>query len=314
MSSPSPTLQNAQFPFDSLDADVLLCTTDGVSFRVHKAILRIASTHFNKKFKTRSADFQSQDDDTQIVCVEEDSRVLDLLLRHLYPVPSPDIQLIGEAFTVLEAARKYEIPTVVDTMKATVFKVAQTNPLRVYTLAAIWHWEDEMRIAAKASLNHALSEVYVPELESIDGGTYYRLLAYHRLCSRVAIAVTGDITWMLKKFADYEWEPTWLSCRICPVYAFKVPSQADTDSDSLDVSCEATAWFHRYILNLQDYLRLKPCSFAVDDPAVLDPCLVEATSCPECRKSVLPDIRKFSQMLRHEIDSAVSEVELEIRK
>ncbi|KAF8262050.1 hypothetical protein EI94DRAFT_1604033 [Lactarius quietus] len=69
-------------------ADVILCSSDLVSFHVHKSILAISSPFFNDMFSLPQPCGEKVVDGLPIVHVSEDSKLLHSLLMVLYPIPS----------------------------------------------------------------------------------------------------------------------------------------------------------------------------------------------------------------------------------
>ncbi|PSR70421.1 hypothetical protein PHLCEN_2v13672 [Hermanssonia centrifuga] len=96
----------APAPFDQLEADTVLRTSDTVDFYVHKSILMVASSVFETMFSLpQPADAAQQ----SVIHVSEDSRTLEYLLRFCYPlVDNPVFDDLSKLEVVLESAMKYE--------------------------------------------------------------------------------------------------------------------------------------------------------------------------------------------------------------
>jgi hypothetical protein len=69
-------------------ADVILQSSDLVSFRVHKSILAISSPFFNDLFSLPQPQHDTAVDGLPIVHMSEDAELLHSLLTLLYPIPS----------------------------------------------------------------------------------------------------------------------------------------------------------------------------------------------------------------------------------
>lgn len=197
--------QPAPHPWDSPHADVVIRTTDLINFSVHRDVLSFASTTF--KDRTVSLDPstshctrcpcgpKARGDRLPIIHVAVTSHVLNVLLRHIYPVDTIEVTEVTDVFAVLKAAREYTVASVAKKFQAQVSQLAQSKPLEVHAHAARYKWEEEMRTAARASLSHTVEGVYVTQMEDNNAGTYFRLLTYHRECSQIASAVVNDLGW-----------------------------------------------------------------------------------------------------------------------
>ncbi|KAF8334638.1 uncharacterized protein EI90DRAFT_2847515, partial [Cantharellus anzutake] len=85
------------------DGDVILRSTDGVEFRVHKYILSISSPFFSSMFT-----LPQTSGETQTIEIAEDAKTLDALLRFIYPTSGlRRIENLEEGISILFASRKY---------------------------------------------------------------------------------------------------------------------------------------------------------------------------------------------------------------
>lgn len=92
-------------PFDaSSTGDCILSTPEGVHFKVHRAVMSIASPVFADIPQARSPD-----DDTPIIRVTEGPKTLTTLLTMIYPVDPPIINDLDLMLDVVEAYHKYSI-------------------------------------------------------------------------------------------------------------------------------------------------------------------------------------------------------------
>jgi len=108
---PSPTPSTASFPFDATsDGDVLLRSSDGVQFRVHRIILATSSHFFKDMFSLPQQPTLDGLEALSTVPFTEASDTLDSLLRAIYPVDEPDLKLVQDIERVMEAAIKYDVP------------------------------------------------------------------------------------------------------------------------------------------------------------------------------------------------------------
>jgi hypothetical protein len=158
-------------PPDLEDADIILQSSEGVNFRVHKWIVSMASSRL---LSTESG----LQDDLPVFKVFEDARTLGALLWLCYPFCDPETVDIDVAGAVLRAARKYRINKVILLMKKRYRKEVRVNPLRVYFAAVHCGWKDEAQEAASCAAVRPMEESYVPEMDRSPAVVYHFLLQY----------------------------------------------------------------------------------------------------------------------------------------
>ncbi|KAH8104112.1 hypothetical protein BXZ70DRAFT_684987 [Cristinia sonorae] len=299
---------HAAFPFDRTDADLILRSTDLIDFRVHRAILEMSSSFFanpSDVLDSCSGGMSSAEEGGLPIChINATGHILDLLLRHPYPVPTPDVDDMDAAYALLRVSREYGFALVVDGLKRTILRFAEANPLKAYARAAMLGCKEEMQLAARISLRYPILEEYVPELEELSAGIYHRLLSYHRLCGRVAAAVVDDMEWAA--LHDGSPAPAWLTCHLCP--SFKVgafPKSKDRDL------C-ATSWFHTLVLTLKQGLRARPCGSTLFNSELSETSLTEAMACPVCHDTAAAECRRLILLLKEEVNHAISKIRLHI--
>lgn len=176
--------------------------------------------------------------------------------------------------------------------KRAVAQLADTNPLRVYALAAQRRWEHEMRAAARAALGHPLHELYVQELEELSAGAYFRLLAYHRACAKAVAGRAADLAWMEPVAAKQGWQPGMGRCQ--------------------SEECGGR-WFMRYLATVRKALRMRPRADTLENPALVNAALNIPMMCQACRATMFSDLRMFNKLLAAEVERVLEEIELEIR-
>ncbi|KAJ3559677.1 hypothetical protein NM688_g209 [Phlebia brevispora] len=191
----SSSAQIAQFPFDRLDADVVLRSADGVDFYVYKAILSLASSFFATMFSLEQPPPVASSLRHPVIAVSEDSNTLDALLRYSYPVGNPEMRTLEELDKVSFAAIKYDIPETLMTLRLILRGLTPQAPGSAFAVACNHSWEDEARLAAEHCRKIAVSRdrsditnfactlpgaVFVDQMGRIPAGAYYRLLSYIR--------------------------------------------------------------------------------------------------------------------------------------
>lgn len=172
-------------PFDRDDADLIIRSSDGVDFRVHRIILSLSSYFFADMLALPQPSGTAS---IPIVDVTEDSHschTFDMFLRFSYPIIDPEVKSLLELRKVLTAAVKYDAAIVVHAMKKIMVSPPSLNkePLRVYAIACIFGLEEEAQIAADYAVTTHTSGSWVEEYEELDeisAGAYYRLLKLRR--------------------------------------------------------------------------------------------------------------------------------------
>ena len=166
------------YSFDAEDADLILRSTNSKEFRVHRCILSIASPVFRNMLTFP----QPHDPDHQLPHVDlpETTTTLNILLRYIYPIPSPKIEDFTTLCNVLVSAEKYEAEGVISRLRTILISshFLDLHPLRVYATACRWSFIEEAKLASTRT-------VFVDLVKEGEGCTedmkYMSGLDYHRL-------------------------------------------------------------------------------------------------------------------------------------
>lgn len=286
----------ASYPFNKSNADLILRSSDAVEFRVRKAILAEASPIFEDMLSIPQPPNQhcqgasSSRIDLPLVGLTESSTTLYYLLGFCYPIENPQIASVEHAFAVLEAARKYMMDYVVSQMQQQFATLAERDPLRTYAMACSRGWEDEMRIAARASLSRPLEDgADMAELESISAGAYLRLRAYHRTCRKVVMSLHycgwdgGKRVWFPKRSKKH-------------------------------VNIDVESWCVEYMEAARQVLQSRPCGATVLAPEIAYKFLVDIVSRLSLSEKtrVIFDLRRFTSDLAQRVEEAVAQVRWQI--
>ncbi|OCH85819.1 hypothetical protein OBBRIDRAFT_739184, partial [Obba rivulosa] len=182
------TKQRLTAPFDSLDADIIVRSSDKVDFPVRKCFLAAASAVFEAMLSLPQPENTSAPNGLPVVELVEDSRTLDIILRLSYPIDTVlPADFIDHARSVLETTHKYAFDGVLERIKRRLHtsRILEREPLRMYTIACSLGMEDIARSAARQTLRcDPFDFPHVPELRHITAAPYSRLLQYHRACSQ----------------------------------------------------------------------------------------------------------------------------------
>ncbi|KAF8988933.1 hypothetical protein BDQ17DRAFT_1314549 [Cyathus striatus] len=150
-------IQLASVPFNDEKADLILHSSDGVHFYVHKVILSIASNFFRDMLSLpQLVKIEDHDLKPSPLEVSEDSCTMDALLRFCYPVRDPVVDELPVA-----ANLKYQMNVVAETITETFKKFITSSPLKVYGLACRPGISDESlaRLAAQEWMKQKASWV-----------------------------------------------------------------------------------------------------------------------------------------------------------
>ena len=178
--------------------DVALLSSDNVLFYVGRSVLVDASPFFRDMFSleqpphpTPSSGFEVED----ALPFPEDSSIVEMLLRLCCGLTEAVVKDIPTISRVLEAARKYQLRDVRDVAKQWIWAHVYTLPLQVYAFSCRYNLEEEAAAAAevwKERFVHKFRRAdsgfsmavegasYIPEMDDISSGAYFRLLQYVR--------------------------------------------------------------------------------------------------------------------------------------
>ena len=166
------------YSFVDEDADLILRSTDSKEFRAHRCILSIASPIFRDMFAfPQPLDLAHE---LPRVDLPETATTLDILLRYIYPIPSPKIEDFVTLCNVLASAEKYGAEGVISRLRTILISphFLDLDPLRVYAIACRWSFLEEAKLVSTHT-------VYVDLVKQGDGCTedmkYMSGLDYHRL-------------------------------------------------------------------------------------------------------------------------------------
>ena len=190
---PPPPEKLADAPFDHPRADLVLRSSDEVHFHVLKGILSIASTVFVDMFSIRSPPSEHQDQ-IQVVSVSEDSTALDLALRHIYPMETPEGDKLHYASILAEFTRKYQVEALNKFITSYLTNNIERDPVGVYAIAVTYGYDGVGANAARSCLNLRFTCLKSPYLRCST--TEVELLKYHAACGDAASAfASSNRTW-----------------------------------------------------------------------------------------------------------------------
>ncbi|TFY82479.1 hypothetical protein EWM64_g1533 [Hericium alpestre] len=205
-----PAPRDAGAPFNDSTADVILRSSDNVSFHVHKVILSLASPFFRDMFSipqsTSGSEFSMVSQEAEclpVVDVTEDARTLETVLRCCYPVEWPTVTQLSDVRLILEAAQKYDLDAAYKLAVASLKASIDQDVLGVFAIACRCKLSEVCVAAARQFLQHKLITFDSEELDHIPARQYHKLLQYHQRCSAAASAVVKSRTWLVGVDAEF---------------------------------------------------------------------------------------------------------------
>ncbi|KAJ6556513.1 hypothetical protein DFH09DRAFT_1037738 [Mycena vulgaris] len=233
------------FPFDDPAGDVILRSSDGIDFHVHRVVLSLASPFFKQMFTLPQPNAEPG---VPVILVSESALVLDRALRFWYPGAGPILsQTLVELEKTLECLLlKYDIQSIIPFAKHQLRGYMEGNPVAVFAIACRHEWKDLAMESAQSSLRlpiRTFPSERPSQLKYITGDNY------HAECGKIATSTSSSRKWLTSSV-----NLPGFGCRtassICPV----APLGALTN-----VSVETiAAWFSGYLKRLPDALATKP--------------------------------------------------------
>ena len=175
-----PTAVPLSSDFCADDADVIIRAAGAFDFRVHKCILSLISPVFKDMFTIPQPPTDTPGTLPR-VDVTESPGTWEIILRTIYPMPTPVIGSIDDLESLLLAAKKYEMRFVVDSHEYRFMDrgFMQEDPLRLYAIACACGVEDWAKYVARNAENLAVTRrSNAGSLEGLTIASYHRLISF----------------------------------------------------------------------------------------------------------------------------------------
>jgi len=184
----SPMINNPELPTSALpiyhpsfaapDADIPLRSSDGTHFRIYSTVLRTTCDFFTQMLSLPQGNLESTED---VIALDEKAVVLEKLLRLISGLEIPRWESYEDVESVLSAADKYGAAGAVSLIRSAITAPRfLEEPLRLYTLAARFNWEDELNLAAKLTLTLSIyDDAYDSILAKIPSFHLHKLMKLH---------------------------------------------------------------------------------------------------------------------------------------
>ncbi|KAJ7290630.1 hypothetical protein C8J57DRAFT_1459096 [Mycena rebaudengoi] len=281
-------------------ADLILRSSDGAEFYVHRAILALVSPVFETMFSLPQPNSTAA---IPSVDLQENSATLDRALRFFYPAAHPTFETLDELQEIIDVlVSKYDMQSLVPTAKQHLEKYLVSHPLGVYAIAFSYRWEDVGRVAAKECLKlplRVLDKEAPVELKNLTSTAYYNLLHYHFQCAAAAKRTSQDLMW-IQNPSRY----CWFSCNgnDCLIH---VPNVRLANSQYHGVRY----WFMDFFAKMGDLLAVTPLMNIRND-ALFSNAISAAVRCSgSCRTEAFQSLSVFIEVWEEKIAQEIAKVE-----
>ncbi|TBU34027.1 hypothetical protein BD309DRAFT_956266 [Dichomitus squalens] len=297
----------ASFPFDNLDADAVLRSSDNVLFHVFRGILTTVSPVFSSMFSLPQPSFSHDGGGAPTIVVTETSDTLDSFLRLSYPLPSPPkFASFDDAKRVLQVMHKFQVAWHSSLLVPALLPHIEKNPLRVYAYALHLGFGELALLAARQTLLLEDLTEWCEELRDISGEEFQRLLVYRKRAVTAVTAVTADMTafWCPLNKCMKRW--TWLVCYTCTKHHSNCHNRSAC-------ACPTVAeWFATFWTQLSTVLRATPTAAALKLAPVVTASrtMGAAVNCVTCRAAIMEEFPRFLEVLGDELEQRISELQL----
>ncbi|KAJ7445267.1 hypothetical protein FB451DRAFT_1104358 [Mycena latifolia] len=309
MSDPKSTDPSSSFipapPFDDPGADVILRSSDGIDFRVHRLVLSLASPFFKQMF---SLPQPTAEPEVPTIPVTESAAALDRALRFWYPGAGPAVdQTLDELRETLESLiMKYDVQSIVPFAKKELRGYLDKDAVAVYAIAWRHQWKDLAREAAKKTLTIPLRDFALArrsQLNYITGDAYHTLLHYHFQCGKIATLASSSLKWTTRiKIPGIGCK---ISEDICPF---------DDEQWEFEKGRKhpIPAWFVAYLKGLPAVLVTKPGARLNSPELVAVALKAVPQACSFCRTTGIERLLSFAVALGEHIAKQIDLVELKL--
>ncbi|KAI0360277.1 hypothetical protein OH77DRAFT_1585914 [Trametes cingulata] len=279
-------------PFNADDADLVIRTQANTSFRVHRALLALASptelAPMINRAEAALAAAAGLDPDPFILLLPESDFVIETLLRFIYPVPDPVLHDLDDVAAVYHAAQTYAVPCALQALQHALAapRFLDAEPVRVYALAHRFRLDDLARTATRAALRLPAEWPAYEEFDAMPAQHYHALLTAHRRAARLAAECVASRELQPAAFAAHR----------------KVPAAGARNLKC--VKGPGVCWLLAYKKRAAPLLLEVPTSEKVCSPAFVAG-LAESVECQLCREALLHvfEPNGYVEQLRKAIDA-----------
>ncbi|KAI0768307.1 hypothetical protein BD413DRAFT_614624 [Trametes elegans] len=306
------THTNPKRPYrDPSAGDLIIRTSDSREFFVERSIIANASPRF---ILVPSGRASLSDRDKPVIVVAETGAIWSKLLAFFYLLSDERLLPLDTIRALLKAADKYEIAAVTKWMERMLRHPdhLEKEPLCVYAVACAHNLRTLARDAAWHCLCFPVEDAQPDALELISALQYTRLLDYRKRC---AAAAADAVLPVIDKV------PGWVVAHkdlvgVCSGCC----GNKDIGGEAVAVSAPGTsevlvylrvAWY-QYLEELSGKLLEGPDPSLAGSLSMLTSVIGSVAACEGCRENIAEHTAKFSRITATRIESAISEVVLEL--
>ncbi|KLO06534.1 hypothetical protein SCHPADRAFT_809284, partial [Schizopora paradoxa] len=160
--------------------DTVFQSSEGTKFRLNSAILKAASTVFEGMFAMPRDPNEPTDSP---ITLEEKTKVLSFMFNCVFPTNTTEhLQDYEEVWEVVEAAEKYDMPSVLKILKLFVLADVELreDSLKLFAVASHCGWRDVVRTSSNSSLSKDISNYQnIHILKKAKSSDVFSLLELH---------------------------------------------------------------------------------------------------------------------------------------
>lgn len=300
-------ISEQDFGLPNLHGDVILRSSDYIYFRTFKLLLSLASPMFADMFRipqpTLESDVNEMKDGVPMVNMEENSRVLEVLLSFCHPNHLVTLDSLDVLDNVLAGAMKFDMGAALRWAgpKLVQPKFVANQPLYAFGIACRHDLENKAFILAKSTLR--LSDLpHEAELKYIYNGSRRRLQAYRDKCCEAVQKLTtpleSDTFDWIELDKDLVWNRcSWPHCRAAGRIYFKFYDK-----------WWLRQWWIEYLLEAGRQLMQSPSPDTVLQPELVQWVVRRMQDCECCSSWAARNIQKFNKMFSEEVEHVISKV------
>ncbi|KAA1470181.1 hypothetical protein DENSPDRAFT_870783 [Dentipellis sp. KUC8613] len=312
-SLPSPPRTSPTFYY--ADGDVVLRSSDGVQFRLHKLILKIASPVFDDTFSVPQPPTAETDSDIPIVDMAENEKVLRMLLGFCYPGPPPPLSSLKDVRQALAVTSKFQIDNVDDFFRQKLLDAAEDHPEQVFAIGWAHQWKDVVMAAAKATLRKPFfTGTIVDEFDNIPASAACKLLVYQRRCMKLCHMRTKS--WGLWVTVEDVPRPLGVESPIKasdPKFPCSCPGSVKLCKSNTSIMYPDIVVSRRFIklmAAISDAVEDAPHPSSVTSPAVIQNSLLSEWTCSECREGAACAVTEFTSRFAKMLNETISKIDI----
>ncbi|KAH9959431.1 hypothetical protein BC827DRAFT_504209 [Russula dissimulans] len=302
-----PEEKLAPVPFDDARADLILQSNDEVPvhFRVSKFILSIASPVFADMLSI-PLPTSRKTHEIQVVALPEGSEMLDLSLRHLYPVRLPEVVELRQILMLAEFAHKYQVDALEQDITRYLMDAINRDPVGVYAIANKFGYKGIVEKAALSSLDLQISQLLSQHVQYAPAEL--GLLRYHVACGQAASAVVSQRTWFPVRIHNTAFMTHDMvdSCTVCNTWDFTPSPTYNLSGGRLSKNPQTSG--PRCLWNYLHRSAVVLAHHPTADVVIAEDFVLKDYNCRGCPMGIRRGMLEFSRIFGAEIKKAIERV------